>query len=89
MEPGQIILADETAVRVRFRLYENERGGRVAAEQVGDFARLLECFNGDDRVLLQNHRGTWKAQVHIWEPDNLANPRAATFEFTVEGALLA
>jgi hypothetical protein len=80
-----IILPDgEMQVPVQFRLRGNGQSGTVSAKQVRDFDTLLRLFSEDDTVILQNVRGTWKAHVHIWEPDTLAHPRLASFRFTVE-----
>ena len=84
MDAGLILLEDGTSVPVRFRLSRDGRTGRVSADQARDFSTLLRLFSQDDTVLLQNRRGTWKARVHIWEPDTLANPLLASFQLTVE-----
>jgi hypothetical protein len=85
MDSGLILLPDgETRVPVFFRLRGNGQSGTLSAKQARDFDTLLRLFDGDDTVILQNVRGSWKAHVHIWEPDTLADPRLASFEFTVE-----
>ena len=84
MDSGLIIPGgDETPVPVYFRLDRNGQSGTVAAKQVRDFSTLLRLFDGDDTVILQNVRGTWKARVHILEPDTL-DPRLASLRFTVQ-----
>src|SRR4051812_3000514 len=76
MDSGMIILPDsETRFPVYFRLRGSGQSGTVSAKQVRDFDTLLRLFSEDDTVILQNVRGTWKAHVHIWEPDMLADPR--------------
>ena len=84
MDSGLIILPDgETQVPVYFRLRANGQSGTVSAKHVADVATLMRLYSGDESVVLQDARGTWKARVTIWEPDNVANPRLSSFRFTV------
>jgi hypothetical protein len=83
MEPGLILLENGTSVPVRFRLSRNGDSGSVSANHVRDFQTLLRLSSEDDAVVLQRDHGTWKAHVHIGEPDTLADPRSASFQFTV------
>jgi hypothetical protein len=87
MQPGLIVLEDETTVPIRFRISRKGDSGRVRARQSGDFSTLMRLYREDETVLLRNLRGTWQAHVHIWEPDTITDDRSASFQFTVEGKI--
>jgi hypothetical protein len=84
-ETGLILLEDETSVAVWFRLSRDGQSGRVKAKQVRDFDVLMSLYREEDTVLLQNSRGTWKAQVHLLELHSVDDLRLAFFRFTVQG----
>src|SRR5713101_7927896 len=79
---GNLLPDPSTRIPVQISLSHDQ----IAPRTSEDFPKLLQLFNGDDPVILEDHRRGWKASIRIWEPNRL-HPPYATFRFTVEEAL--
>jgi len=82
MEESGTLIAGEERIGIRFT--RGTTGGRVRPEEAKDFAALVGFFSRDDAVELVSRAGDWRAQVHIWEPDDLRSSRGS-FRYTVQG----
>ncbi len=70
---------------VPLRFTRGRTSGRLWPEVVKDFAVLLEVFSGHETAWLVSRSGRWRAEVHVWEPDQIEKPRLARFRCTVQG----